>query len=110
MSKPGMPTSTKKAVILGRGPRGVSSWPVAAKTMAKSGITGPDMKCFDPVKIQSLPSRLALLFIDMMSEPASGSLSAKSSRLAPVTHGAKYCSFWAPSVARSNSVGRATHA
>ena len=75
--------------------------------MAKSGITGPEMKCFEPLRIQSSPSRLALVFMDMMSEPASGSVRAKSSRFSPLTQGIKYLSICSPSQAIKISAGRA---
>ena len=82
-----VPVSTRKDVTRLRDPRGLSSTPVAAKTMAKSGSTGPEMKCFEPLRIQSSPSGLALDFMPITSEPASGSVSAKSSRFSPFTHG-----------------------
>ena len=40
-----------------RGPHGVSSTPVAANTMAKSGIVGPEAKCLAPLRIQSSKDR-----------------------------------------------------
>ena len=72
-----------------RGPRGVSSTPVAANTMAKSGITGPETKCLAPLRIQSSPSRRAWVVIDMMSDPASGSVRANSSRFSARTQGSR---------------------
>jgi hypothetical protein len=68
-------------------PRLVSSKPVAAKTMAKSGMHGPEMKCLDPFRIQSAPSRRAFDFIPIASDPASGSVRAKSSRFSPLMQG-----------------------
>ena len=110
ISNPFSPTSTKNAVILFLLPLGVSSSPVEANTIAKSGITGPEIKCLDPFKIQSLPSFFALVFIDIISEPASGSVKAKSSLFSPVTQGSRYLFFCSSLQAKRISVGLAAQA
>ncbi len=69
------------------GPLGVSSVPVATKTMAKSAISAWLMKCLVPLITQSAPSRRANVFIARMSEPASGSVIARQSSFSPRTAG-----------------------
>jgi hypothetical protein len=48
LESPG-PTSTRKAVICLRGPRGVSLTPVTVKRMTKSGVVTQLMKCLLPL-------------------------------------------------------------
>ena len=86
-SKPFVPRSTRNVVIRFFGPRGVSSTPVATNTMKKSACSAPDIKCFDPLIIQSEPSDTALHFIPRTSLPASGSVMANASVISPFTAG-----------------------
>ena len=82
--KPGVPLSTKKAVIRFFGPRGVSSSPVATKTMAKSAMIGAGDEVLGAVQhpVAAVPPGRA--FMPRRSDPAPGSVIARQSmRLAP---------------------------
>jgi hypothetical protein len=71
------------------GPLGVSSSPVAMKTMTKSAWSAPEMKCLVPLTTQSPPSRTAKHFMPRTSEPASGSVIASASIRSPRTAGSR---------------------
>ena len=71
------------------GPFGVSSTPVAMKTMKKSACSAPEMKCLEPLMTQSPPSRTAWHFMPRTSEPASGSVIASASIFSPRTAGSR---------------------
>ena len=70
-------------------PRGVSSSPVAMKTMTKSAMSAWQMKCLVPLRTQSAPSGRAVAFMPRRSEPAPGSVMARQSQFSPRTQGAR---------------------
>ena len=57
---------------------------VRAKTMPKSATSAPEMKIFEPLMIQSSPSRTAFVRIARAgSEPPEGSVRPKKPRFSP---------------------------
>jgi len=74
-SKPGMPFSTRNPLIC------PSS--VRAQTVATSAIVPFVIHIFVPFRIQSEPSRFAVVRIEPGSEPASGSVSPKQPMRSP---------------------------
>ena len=71
------------------GPRGVSSSPVATKTITKSACSAPEMKCLVPLSTQSPPIRRAVHAIPRTSDPAPGSVIASASIRSPRTAGSR---------------------
>ena len=83
--KPGVPCSTMK-------PR-ISPSSVRAHTIAMSAIVPFVIHIFDPLRIQSGPSRLACVRIVPGSEPASGSVRPKQPITSPVCIDGSHRSF-----------------
>ncbi len=75
-SNPGMSFSTRKPLI--------SPPSVRAQTTATSAIEPFVIHIFAPLRIQSEPSRFAVVRIEPGSEPASGSVSPKQPIFSPV--------------------------